>query len=112
MRLCATKSAIVAALIFGAIGIALDVRWVPHWSGADVPAPALPEPVELEADTGRRCPSCGWIEAIREIVPAVPEPGSAAIYEYTLRRSDGSSEVFQEALPTRWRMGERIKWSP
>jgi hypothetical protein len=69
----------VAALIFGAIGIALDGKWVPHWSGAGVPALALPEPIELEAGTGRRCPGCGWIEAIRLVVPAVPNPGSAAI---------------------------------
>jgi hypothetical protein len=29
------------------------------------------------------------------------------IFEYTLRMSDGSSRVFEEALPTSWRLGER-----
>ena len=34
-----------------------------------------------------------------------PGPG---IFEYTMRRNDGSSSVFQEALPVRWRLGERL----
>jgi hypothetical protein len=47
-----------------------------------------------------RCASCGWIEAKRELAPL--------LYEYTLRMQDGSMSVFQETLPTNWRVGERI----
>ena len=47
----------------------------------------------------RRCPHCGWIESKREI---------PAGYEYTVRMSDGSSSVFQQALPTSWRLRERL----
>ena len=47
----------------------------------------------------RRCPHCGWIESKREI---------PAGYEYTVRMSDGSSSVFQQALPASWRLRERL----
>ena len=30
------------------------------------------------------------------------------IYEYTLRMADGSVSLFQETLPTSWRVGERV----
>lgn len=57
---------------------------------------------------GRHCAHCGWIEAKREIV--------LGTYEYTLRMPGGSSTVFQETLPTTWRVGERVGviegWSP
>ena len=60
-------------------------------------------PTELAAQTepaGARCRYCGSIESKREIEPRV--------YEYTVRMRDGSSRVFQEALPVTWREGERL----
>jgi hypothetical protein len=30
------------------------------------------------------------------------------VYEYTLRKADGSSRVFREELPVSWRLGERL----
>jgi len=67
---------------------------------------AIPEPDEaapppLSAAPGApRCRHCGWIETRHEILPRV--------FEYTVRMADGSSRVFQETLPTSWRLGERL----
>jgi hypothetical protein len=61
---------------------------------------ALLPPAELKVTGGRHCSHCGRIEAKVEIAPRV--------YEYTLRMADGSSSVFQETLPTTWRIGERV----
>jgi hypothetical protein len=52
------------------------------------------------APGGPRCRQCGWIETRHEILPRV--------FEYTVRMADGSSRVFQETLPTSWRLGERL----
>jgi hypothetical protein len=62
---------------------------------------ALPEQqLGLKLVPARHCGHCGRIEAKREVAPRV--------YEYTLRMADGSSSVFQETLPTTWRVGERV----
>jgi len=61
---------------------------------------APPVQAELKVSGGRHCTHCGRIESKREIAPRV--------YEYTLRMADGSSRVFQETLPTTWRVGERV----
>jgi hypothetical protein len=63
-------------------------------------AAAAPERFVLSGPHVLRCASCGWIEAKRELAPL--------LYEYTLRMPDGSMSVFQETLPTSWRVGERI----
>ena len=60
-------------------------------------AAATPQAV---AKSARRCPHCGWIESKREILPGA--------WEYTVRMADGSSRVFEEALPTSWRVRERL----
>ena len=69
---------------------------------------ALPEQSELKVIAGRHCAHCGRIESKREI--------ALRVYEYTLRMADGSSSVFQETLPTTWRVGERVGviegWGP
>ena len=54
----------------------------------------------------RRCSNCGWIESKREI--AVADPHAPRAYEYTVRMMDGSSSVFQQALPATWRLRERL----
>jgi len=63
---------------------------------------ALPELDEAvpPRSAAPRCQYCGWIEARREVLPQV--------FEYTVRMADGSSRVFQETLPTSWRLGERL----
>ena len=63
---------------------------------------------EVPALETRRCPQCGWIESKREILPEVVDPGVARVYEYTLRRANGSVSVFRETLPATWRLGERV----
>ena len=67
-----------------------------------------PAQVEHAAGAERRCQHCAWIESKREIVPGVADPHAFQIYEYTLRMPDGSSRVFEETLPTSWRVGERL----
>jgi len=101
-------SALFFVLLFGAAGIALDAAWVPGWASIDAAAVALPPQLELTARPARRCPHCGWIESMRKILPDVAHPHALQNYEYTVRKSDGSSSVFQEALPGRWRLGERL----
>jgi hypothetical protein len=104
--LCAVAAIVV---LFGAAGVALDVTWIPRWTGvsarADAPL-AQPEPVVHAA---QRCRHCGWIESKRRIAASAAEPDSLGIYEYTLRMTDGSSRVFRETLPATWRVGERLK---
>jgi hypothetical protein len=56
----------------------------------------------------RGCPHCGWIESKREILPAASGAPAARSYEYTVRMHNGSSTVFQQALPASWRLGERL----
>lgn len=75
-------------------------------AGIDVGDEALaPDEPVVQA---RRCPHCGWIESKREILPEVADPLVARIYEYTLRRANGSLSVFRETLPATWRLGERV----
>jgi hypothetical protein len=71
-------------------------------------AAALVAPGEVPVRVARHCPHCGWIESKREILPEVADPLVARIYEYTLRRANGSLSVFRETLPTTWRLGERV----
>jgi hypothetical protein len=74
----------------------------------DEQAATLLAPAEVPAREARRCPQCGWIESKREILPEVADPLVARIYEYTLRRANGSLSVFRETLPATWRLGERV----
>ena len=101
-------SSLYIVLLFVVAGIAFDVAWLSDWTSIDAEAVALPAQVETPVQAARRCPHCGWIESKREILPGVAVPGALQIYEYTLRRTDGSSSVFQETLPVRWRLGERL----
>ncbi|HVJ10706.1 MAG TPA: hypothetical protein VNC62_03945 [Burkholderiales bacterium] len=97
-RLALCAAAAVAAL-FGATAIALEVTWIPGWRGIDAIA-VLPAPSDAEVHAGPRCARCGWIESKRDVL--------SNTVEYTVRMGDGSSTVFEEALPTRWRLGERL----
>jgi hypothetical protein len=103
--LCGAAAVVV---LFGAAGIALDVAWVPGLTSIDAEAVTLPAQVQIPVQAVRRCPHCGWIESKREILPGVADSLAPKVYEYTLRKTDGSSSVFQEALPVRWRLGEPL----
>ena len=56
----------------------------------------------------RGCPHCGRIESKRKLPPDTTDPRALAVYEYTVRMTDGSSSVFEQALPATWRVGERL----
>lgn len=77
-------------------------------AGIDEETAALLASDEVLAREARRCLHCGWIESKREILSEVADSRAPRIYEYTLRRADGSSSVFREALPASWRLGERV----
>ncbi|NJD36591.1 MAG: hypothetical protein FIA96_17500 [Betaproteobacteria bacterium] len=74
-----------------------------RWPGADAEPPG-------------KCPQCGVVAALREIVPADTDgagarPGSVQKtrqQEVTVRMRDGSHRVFREASPSTWRVGERM----
>jgi len=100
-------AAAVLVALFGAASIALDVAWLPGWSSIDA-GDELAEQVEATVRAPRRCARCGWIESKRELVPGVPDPHALRVYEYTLRMANGSGSVFEETLPTTWRVGERL----
>lgn len=101
-------SALLLTLL-GAVGIAVGVASVPGATRIDAIAVAPPAQAELAVHAvRRRCPHCGWIESKREVVPSTADPRAPATYEYTVRMADGSSSVFLEALPTSWRLRERL----
>jgi hypothetical protein len=72
------------------------------------PAAADPARFFVSGPLPRHCEGCGWIEAKRELAPLAADPHALRIYEYTLRMSDGSMSLFQETMPTSWRLGERV----
>lgn len=75
-------------------------------AGIDAGAePLAPGDTTVQA---RRCPHCGWIESKREIPPGAADSLAAQSYEYTVRMMDGSSRVFEQALPASWRLRERL----
>ena len=91
-------TAAASVVLFSALAYFLEPEAV------EAPAPLL-----LAGPHVPRCASCGWIEAKRELVPlASADPQALSIYEYTLRMPDGTMSVFQETLPTSWRVGERV----
>jgi len=95
---CAALAAAAAGVVlFGAVAYLFEPE-----------AAAAPEPLLLAGPHLRRCANCGWIEAKRELLPLLADPQALRVYEYTLRMQDGSMSVFQETLPTSWRLGERV----
>jgi hypothetical protein len=92
-------------VLLASLSDAAQVAWPPA-SGA-LP-PVAQEVVQLIAPILRRCPTCGWIESKRELVPDVADAEAPKTYEYTMRKADGSGSLFQETLPTTWRIGERM----
>jgi hypothetical protein len=89
-----------------ALGVALWATWT-YLPGPEV-WPKLAPQFLVSGPTPKHCPSCGWIEAKREVSPDTIDPGALKTYEYTLRMADGSVSLFRETLPTKWHLGERM----
>lgn len=83
--------------------------------GAEAPDARWPVPA---AEPAAKCPQCGVIVTVREIVPADTEAAGAQSgsqqkkltrqQEVTVRMRDGSLHVFRQASPSIWRVGERM----
>jgi len=123
--------AVIAVIVFSTAGIARIVGWGPNSTddSGDILAldPSAPVPATNEARVKARCPECGVIVSMREIEVRDEDTGRARTaggavagsrietrvdvtrsYEITVRLADGSSRVFNDANPARWRSGERV----
>jgi hypothetical protein len=97
--------ALVALL--AAMAIALGVARLAGPALVDEAGEA-PAPAGLVLGSERRCLHCGRIESKRKVPPGTTDPQALAVYEYTVRMTDGSSSIFEQALPASWRVGERL----
>jgi hypothetical protein len=88
------------------LGVALWGTWT-YMPEPEVPLTLAPQ-LFFSRPTPLRCPSCGWIEAKREVSPDTIDSSALKTYEYTLRMADGSISLFRETLPTKWHLGERM----
>jgi hypothetical protein len=86
----------VVAILLGVAAAAAYFLAGPAWTSVEMQALAPPLPAEHAA----RCAQCGWIESKSSLTPSN--------YRYIVRMRDGSSRVFEEQLPTSWRVGERL----
>lgn len=101
-------AALIALLVVGlpaAAAVTLYRAWASGTNGiADEP----PLAKERMAGVAGRCSHCGRIERARKLRPDAAGPLSLPGYEYTVRMADGSSRVFREPSPARWRVGARL----
>jgi hypothetical protein len=88
-------------------GVALTVAWVPAREGGEAETIAPAPLIERALASGKHCSHCGWIESKRQVASVIALP-RAVVFEYTVRMTDGSSSVFEQALPATWRIGERM----
>jgi len=117
----------ITVVLFSSAGIARMMGWGP---GSSEDSGDMLEPdhvlVTGEARARPRCPECGVIVSVRQIERRTEDngPGAAAgaapgngdelqvttnwTYEITVRMSDGSSRVVEDANPAEWRTGERL----
>jgi hypothetical protein len=120
----------IAVILFSTAGIARIVGWGSNSTDDSGDILALdqtaPVPTTSEARAKPRCPECGVIVSMREIEVRNKDSGpgttgrvvagnqdetrvkSTRSYEITVRLADGSSRVFNDAKPARWRSGERV----
>lgn len=101
-------AALIALLVVG-LPAAAAVTLYRAWASGDngiVEEPPLT--MERMGGVAGRCSHCGRIERARKLRPDAAAPLSLPGYEYTVRMADGSSKVFREQSPSRWRVGERL----
>jgi hypothetical protein len=113
----------VAAILFGAFGIAAMTSWIrPASEAEDVVAVGLIAATrpEGEARATLRCAECGIIESTRQVEQVGAAGGmtgdhrneipgkSTTSYQIKVRMRDGSIRVFMDANPANWRPGDRM----
>lgn len=101
-------AALIALLVVGLPAAAAVTLYRAWMSGTNGIADEPPLAKELKAGLAGRCPHCGRIERTRKLRPVAAGPRSLPGYEYTVRMADGSSRVFREPSPARWRVGARL----
>jgi hypothetical protein len=106
MQLNQSSAAVWPVLSAAMLGAALWSTLI-YLSEAEAPSAFAP-PFLLSGPAPLKCPSCGWIEDKREIVPGTIDASAPKTYEYTLRMADGSVSLFRETMPTKWHLGERM----
>jgi hypothetical protein len=106
MQIRQYSAAVWPGLGAAVLGAALWSTWT-YLPGPEAPLALAPE-FPLSVPAARKCPSCGWIEGKREIVPETLDASAPKTYEYTLRMTDGSMSLFRETMPTKWHLGERM----
>jgi len=123
---------VIAVIVFSTAGIARIAGWGTNSTdddSGDILALDLsaPVPATNAARVRARCPECGVIVSMREIEVRDEDAGRARTaggavagsrietrvdlnrtYEFTVRRPDGSSHVFNDTNAKRWRSGERV----
>jgi len=123
---------VIAVIVFSTAGIARIAGWGANSTddgSGDILALDLsaPVPATNAARVKARCPECGVIVSMREIEVRDEDAGRARTaggavagsrieprvdlnrtYEFTVRRPDGSSHVFNDTNAKRWRSGERV----
>jgi len=121
----------IAVILFATAGFARIVGWGPNSTDDSGDILALeqtaPVPATSETRVKPRCPECGVIVSMREIEVRDEDAGRARTaggavagsrietrvdpnrtWEFTVRRPDGSSHVFNDTNAKRWRSGERV----
>ena len=106
MQLRQSSAAVWPVLGAAMLGAVLWSSWT-YWPGPEAPLVLAPQ-FFLSGPAPSECPSCGWIEGKREIVPETMDASAPKTYEYTLRMADGSVSLFRETMPTKWHLGERM----
>lgn len=101
-------AALIALLVVGLPATAAVTLYRAWMSGTNGIADEAPPTKELKAGLAGRCPHCGRIERARKLRPDAAGSRSRPGYEYTVRMADGSSRVFREPSPARWRVGARL----
>jgi outer membrane lipoprotein SlyB len=121
---------VMVIILLSSAALARMMGWSPNSADDSGGILALdrtaPVPATSEARVETKCPECGVIVSMREIEvrndDAKPGATGGAVaggqsgtrvqttrtYEITVRLSDGSSRVFNDASPARWRSGERV----
>ncbi len=107
MRLRSLPVLIALSLVVlpAAAGMVLYRAWASGTNGITEQRLA---PIPSKVSPAWRCPHCGRIESKRKLGPDAADPLAPPSYEYAVSMANGSSRVFRDPSPSRWRLGERL----